>query len=100
MAKMKDEDYKLSMTISPRGKINSAELRQLLINRLSDTYKAILRRSLRFQDNVSIYCEDCGKWTRVRDYPPLWTCPECNTTYRMEFAVYEEMEKAPPVAEQ
>lgn len=90
---MKDEDYKLSMRIAPRGKIPSDGLRQLLVNRLSDTYKAVFRRPLRSGAHLSCFCEECSTWTRHVDFALEWTCPRCSTSYRIEFAVYEEVEK-------
>lgn len=89
---MKSEDYRLSMRISPRGRIDSPELRQLLVNRLSATTKAVLRRSLRF-DNVSVYCERCNHWQVLKgDDLNEWTCAMCGARYRMEFAVYEQID--------
>ena len=93
---MNPEDYRLSMRISPRGKIDSAILRQLLVNRLSDTYKAVLRRSLRelrHGKKLSVYCEECSHWTNVQAFPEEWECPRCETAYRIEFAVYEEIDE-------
>lgn len=91
---MRDEDYRLSMKISPRGRIPTDSLRQLLVNRLSDTYKAILRRPLRGGGN-SVYCEECDWWQKATGFPATWTCRRCNRSFRIEFAVYEEMEPLP-----
>lgn len=90
---MKDEDYRLSMRVSPRGKIDSAELRQLLINRLSDTDKAVLRRSLR-KNNLGAYCEFCERWTArdLDDVPDVFQCSGCERRFRIELVVYEEIE--------
>jgi hypothetical protein len=89
---VKDEDYRLSMAMSPRGRIPSDELRQLVVNRLSDTEKAVLRRSLS-RDKISVFCEPCRRWTSaVNDVPDVYQCERCGRRYRIEFVVYEEIE--------
>jgi hypothetical protein len=92
---MKDEDYRLSMKISPKGKVDSSALRQLHVLRLSDTWKAILRRPLRqINPSLGVFCEGCSRWRRIEgDFPQEWTCPDCNLLYRMEFAVYQNVSK-------
>jgi hypothetical protein len=93
MANLSPEDYHLSMAISPRGKIDPGELRSLLIHRLSDTDKAVLRRPLR-QSGFGIYCEPCSRWTKIGDEAPQeFTCFGCDTLYRVEFAIYEAINR-------
>lgn len=104
---MPSEDYELSMLISPRARrdADNARLRELHVTRLSDTHKAIGRAGLRTH-RVSVYCEGCkvdaaarepsrhhNAWTRLQDeFPAEWDCPKCKRSYRLEFAVYEEVD--------
>lgn len=91
---LKPDDHRLSMRISRRGKIDSGELRTLLIHRLSDTDKAALRRPLRKAENLNLYCENCDEWTKVGPVAPQeWTCNGCGTLFRIEFAVYEAIDR-------
>lgn len=93
---MKPEDYELSMQISPRGKIDSAGLRQLLVNRLTKTPKAVLRRSLRGPDRATgepfgLYCEPCQTWWKRSQVPDVAVCGKCGRRYRVELVVYEQI---------
>jgi hypothetical protein len=93
---LKPEDHKLSMKISPRGKIDSAELRQLFVNRLTATVKSVMRRSLR-DGSTAMYCEGCSQWRHFTGVIPIeWTCQTCKATFRMEFAVYEHIDRELP----
>lgn len=93
-----DGDWKLSMRVSPRAKraVHDVGLRSLLVHRFSDTLKLILRRSLR-ADQVGWFCEGCDAWVHNDTVPPdvfanRLRCPRCARTYRLEFAVYEEID--------
>ena len=88
---MNDVDFDLSMRISRRGKADSEELRSLLVHRLRDTKKAVLRASLR-DDRFSIYCEPCDKWTYADEveWDEELDCPHCGRVYELEFSVYSE----------
>jgi rubredoxin len=96
---LNDDDYRLSMAVAARPKQprpGDETLRTLLIHRLSDTTKLIWRRALRF-DNMGAFCEPCQRWTiRIEeDHDEIdtrWHCPECNRRYRLEFAVFEEVD--------
>lgn len=95
---MKADDYALSMGISPRGKIDSEDLRQLMVNRLTKTQKAALRRSLRGPDRKTgepfgLYCEPCRSWWKRKDVPEIAVCGKCGRRYRVELVVYEEIEE-------
>jgi hypothetical protein len=85
---------KLSFRIAPRAKndADNLDLRTLLVHRLSETWKSVLRAPLRRAGRASMLCEQCDKWASVvGDVPTEWTCPTCRTVYVMEFAVYEEL---------
>jgi hypothetical protein len=92
---MSKDDYHLSMRISRRPRHETAgdeSLRSLIVHRLSDTTKAVFRRSLR-RGNVSEYCESCDSWDKRHDegLPEEWRCRDCDRLFRLEFAVYEEI---------
>lgn len=91
-------DHKLSMLISPRARraTHNLDLRTLLVHRLVDSYKAVLRRSNTRQDRVAILCEPCEKWVPANgraDLPSEWECPHCARTFRIECAIYGEVEE-------
>jgi hypothetical protein len=88
-------DHKLSMRISPRSRDAERNdgLRSLLVHRLTEGAKAVWRRALGNEEHTSLYCEPCEKWTVVNTDPPtIWQCSHCDREYRIEFAVYEELE--------
>jgi hypothetical protein len=90
---MSRADYKLSMTVSRRPRTprpDEDQLRTLLVHRLTNTKKAVGRVSLR-DGAIGIYCENCRHWTRIDEFPVDFDCA-CGSKYRMELAVYEEVE--------
>ncbi len=91
---MNQDDYTLSMRISPRARRSEDNegLRTLLVLRLSDTQKAVARLSLR-EGHVSVLCEPCGIWQPAPhdEFPLEWRCNQCERLYAMEFAVLEEV---------
>lgn len=93
---LSNEDHELSMVTARRGKIDSADLRQLFVNRLTATKKAILRRGLRTDlkkpNPFGLYCEPCKRWWPRPDIPEIAVCGKCGRRYRMEFVVYEEIQ--------
>lgn len=101
MKQLSDSDYDLSMRLSPRaksprGKVDPESLRSLLIHRLSDTYKAVLRRSLRVDlgSTTSVYCEPCKRWSTANAEGATgtgFTCPSCDRRFRVELIIYEEI---------
>lgn len=89
------DDYRLSMKVSLRGKVDAADLRSLLVNRLSDTEKVVMRRPLRQigKPTMSAFCEPCDMWVDgPRGFPEEWDCPKCGRTYRVETVIYEEVD--------
>lgn len=95
---MKPDDYELSTQVSPRGKIDSDWLRQLMVNRLTKTQKAVLRRSLRGPDRKTgepfgLYCEPCKTWWKRLEVPEVAVCGKCGRRYRVELVVYEEIKE-------
>lgn len=95
---MDPEDYNLSMAISARGRTEPAGLRSLLVHRLSEGRKAVLRRGLRNTHKLSLYCEVCRRWVaHCSGAPPNeWVCLSCKTWYRVEFAVYAAIQREDP----
>ncbi|MFD8650670.1 hypothetical protein [Streptomyces mirabilis] len=90
-------DYHHSMKLSPRSKGRDREdgLRSLLVHRLRDAAKAVLRLPL--TDNIAtaedaqrykIHCEPCGKWFPLNGWAEELQCPHCSQLYVIEFAVF------------
>lgn len=92
--RMDEDDWALSMRTSRRARddANNAGLRSLLVHRLSVTMKGIARRALR-RGQVSLYCEPCNRWASLDGFPAVTQCESCSTVYRLEFAVYEEVQR-------
>lgn len=87
------DDYKMSMAISRRGKNDEPdELRSLLVHRLSDTAKAVIRRSLTRGNTLSGFCEPCMRWTGRTAIDETFRCPYCERRYRVELLIFEEIE--------
>jgi hypothetical protein len=86
------DDLKLSHRIAPpsRDPVNNVRLRALLVKRLSETWKSVLRVPLRRAGRTSIFCEHCDRWNNLEDVPQQWLCPECGTEFVIELVVYEE----------
>ncbi len=84
------DDRELSMRIAPRGRRND-NLRTLLVHRLKDTLKAVLRLSIA-TGRTNVFCEPCGQWMVVEGFPAEWTCPRCQRKYAAEMIIYEEVE--------
>lgn len=99
-----EDDHKLSMRISPKPKApQQGFLRTLLLHRLSDTKKLVIRRSLKTEEMRGWYCENCGCWYGK----PLWNFVQdrivcggsgwrigdkgCGRIYRVEAVFYEEV---------
>jgi hypothetical protein len=92
---MEPRDRALSMRISPRARRpeDNEGLRSLLVHRITEGAKLVWRRSLSNESQSSLYCEPCNQWTRVGDNMPIeWQCLTCQREYRIEFAIYEELE--------
>lgn len=92
---MGEDDYRLSMAVSRRPRTprpDEADLRALLIHRLTDTTKAVGRISLR-DGAISVFCEGCHRWVRVEEFPLEWDCP-CGRSYATELVVLEEINRS------
>jgi hypothetical protein len=91
--RLTDEDFKLSMAISPRSKRakNNEGLRSLIVHRLVPGPKAVWRRSASDENKTSAYCEPCQLWARSIKLSEEFTCRGCGRVYRVEFAVLEEV---------
>lgn len=88
------DDYRLSMKISQKGRVEIPGLRTLLVHRLTAGSKLVLRRPLRPRPRDSeyaLFCEPCGAWTREDAAAELTSCPGCGRSYRLEMAVYQEI---------
>lgn len=94
-------DYRLSMRISPRPRGGRREdsLRSLMVNRLRDTTKMVLRISLR-QDlatadaaKYQIHCETCDEWFNLGAWAEEIVCPNCQQVYAVEFAVFSAIKE-------
>jgi hypothetical protein len=90
---LKDDDYQLSMKIARRGKLDSPDLRSLIVNRLTDTLKVILRRPLSDKArSYGVFCEHCQRWNNATEVPEELTCDGCNRRFRIETVIYAEIE--------
>ncbi|MET1006585.1 MAG: hypothetical protein ABWX96_13635 [Propionibacteriaceae bacterium] len=87
------DDYQLSMKVSrkPKNAVDTV-LRSLLLHRFTITMKAISRRALRAPRDTGFFCETCNRWYRVDGFPEVTQCPGCNSYYRIELAVYEQID--------
>lgn len=99
MPRLTPDDWRLSMRIGPRAHNpdDNDNLRSLMVHRLSDTMKTVARRGLRREYRVSWFCEPCELWVKREDdiaagLPMKVTCPTCDRHYRLELAVYEEID--------
>jgi hypothetical protein len=95
LMRLDDDDYQLSRRISRRPRDSDGEdpLRGLLVHRLTVTMKGVARRPLAEPRTPRLFCEDCDKWFRLGSFPEVTQCPGCGNVYRMEFAVYEQIEE-------
>jgi hypothetical protein len=92
-------DWRLSMRISPRRRneelTEDDNLRSLLVHRLRDGDKAVMRvplsRSLDGGGKASILCEPCNRWVTTNGDGNLFEC-DCGRVYQMEFAVFALVE--------
>lgn len=95
-------DYKLSMKVSPRAKEENRNegLRTLVLNRLRDAEKAVLRlplkRNIATADEASAYsahCETCGEWFTLREWGEEIRHDKCGQVYVLESAVFSKVEE-------
>jgi hypothetical protein len=86
------EDYQLSMRVSrpARRPEDNQGLRSMIVHRLLEGPKAVLRFALR-TGQASVHCEPCGVWTSVDDVLDVWQCPRCLREYEAEFVIYSEV---------
>ncbi|GAA3087540.1 hypothetical protein GCM10020000_87970 [Streptomyces olivoverticillatus] len=87
-------DFKLSTVISPKPKEGDQTLRGLLVHRLRDAHKAVLRVPLKAnlatarRKDYSVHCEPCGKWFALPEWGEEVECPKCKRLFALEFAVF------------
>lgn len=71
-------------------------LRSLLIRRLSDTPKAVMRRSPRdeLQNPPGVFCEACNQWMALPEGPITseFGCTLCYLKFRVELVIYEQIQ--------
>lgn len=99
MGQLNQEDWRLSMRVSPRrrdGQDAHDDLRSMLVHRLRKGYKAIMRVPMsqdlqRADHKSSILCEPCNRWVTTKGDGDIFDCA-CGRSYRMEFAVFTQVE--------
>lgn len=86
------EDQILGAAISRPARYpeDNLGLRSLLVHRLTGTTKAVARIGLR-NDRISVFCEGCGVWTPVEEFPLEFDC-NCGRSFTTEFVVMEEID--------
>lgn len=91
---MDDDDYALSNKIARRPRSGDPiPLRQLLLHRLTISFKFIVRRPMKPRNEyMGAFCEQCDKWFSIDGFPTITQCPGCNSLYRLETAIYEHVE--------
>lgn len=92
-SRLSEEDFRLSVAVSRRPKTPRPDehlLRSLLVDRLTNTKKAVGRVSLK-DGALAIFCEGCHRWRTVEEFPVDYDC-DCGRRFVMEFCVYEEVE--------
>lgn len=93
--KMSQADYDLSMGISRRSRrSNERKTRTLLVHRLREGAKAVLRMPLKkslTSPEYNIYCEPCREWMGLERTGEQFTCPGCERVYILEFAVFAQL---------
>ena len=102
MSTFREADHKLSMRISPRardGKEPQRDMRSLLVHRLRQTPKAVLRLSnsrdlgTAVAGDYSMYCEPCGRFFPSPDWDDDWICPQCERYYVTEMVIMSAVEE-------
>lgn len=86
-------DFRLSMRIGRRRRDGREvhALRSLLVHRLRDGAKAVLRLPLAKSLASSAYgilCEPCNTWMQVKEMGEEFPCPQCGRVFALEFAVF------------
>lgn len=98
-------DWKLSMAVSkrPRNRDDDVPMRSLLVHRLREGSKAVLRLPLSrplARAAYNVFCEPCGRWTKdVGEGGDEYACPDCGRIYVMEFAVFSVLPGSEPEKE-
>jgi hypothetical protein len=96
MPLLSDRDYQWSMKISrkPRGDRGAQELRSLLVHRLRDAAKAVVRLPMKSNiataglNRYSVHCEPCEEWFPLPEWGEEVRCPKCKRLYALELAVF------------
>lgn len=94
MKPLSERDYQLSMRTSPRSPHaeNNQGLRDLLVHRLRDADKAVVRlprqKSGTAPGHFRVHCEPCGQWFALAAWGEEFQCPHCDQLYALEYAVF------------
>jgi hypothetical protein len=100
MGFLSDRDWQLSMRTSPRSRSDARNsgLRSLIVHRLRDKGKAVVRIPLKRDlatadgaDDYNVYCEPCDAWFVLRDWGEEVCHDKCGRVYTLEFAVLSEI---------
>lgn len=95
--RLSSRDFRLSKSISPNGSRGAEQdtLRSLIIHRLRNTPKAILRLPLKKNiatatraANYSVYCERCQDWFTLPQWGEEVSHPACGRLFVLELAVF------------
>ena len=88
------------MRISKRGRNDNDDtsLRSMLIHRLRDASKAVLRIPLRSNlatadraEDYSVHCEPCNAWFTLPEWGEEIRHGKCGRVYALELAVFSEI---------
>jgi hypothetical protein len=98
-----DADYRLSMAVSRRSADeHNKSLRTLMLHRLRDRLKAVLRLPLAVNagdpSRYGVYCEGCEHWTYTAVAAADFSCPRCDRHYVVECVIYTEADKPQNIA--
>ncbi|QDN94916.1 hypothetical protein FNV58_00890 (plasmid) [Streptomyces sp. RLB1-9] len=97
MKPLSEPDYQLSMRTSPRARADERNqgLRSLLVHRLRDAAKAVVRLPNRtsiataHSGRYTVHCETDNIWFGLPDWGEEIECPgECGQIFALEFAVF------------
>ena len=98
---LEDRDYKLSMNASPRARDpqRNKELRSMIVHRLRDAAKAVVRLPNKTDINTAhaghyaVHCEPCVRWFPLPAWGEEIECPHCGGLFALELAVFSAIER-------
>jgi hypothetical protein len=99
MKPLSERDYQLSMRTSPRSprEERNEGLRSLLVHRLRDAAKAVVRLPNRTNiatadsGHYTVHCEPCSRWFPLPDWGEEIKSPCCGQVYVLELAVFSAL---------